>query len=935
MKIKLLVVASLLLLATVSILFLKDYFSLTPLQQHTAYSNLSRATADDSGAIYAVAESKKKLIKVDSTGQLVYSYAGADYADGSVHMFNAVAANTSGHAFVLETRLDEFGLKVVGERIIELSTKGEVLRTVYEEQNYENILYRIGRIQSLQVDNEELLFFRKETNQAASLLSIPLRGKGEIEPNASASEGETAVPPASVISAVVLPDAEQINELAWQQDSEEGHSKIFVSSKQGKLYMQEEGRLQQLHIRSADANPLLYPLSVITEGEGALYYIDEHKQTINKLFGNRYENEQIILGNSSPFLQKYGLEELKFISLAPGREGLLVTTADAVVLLNGDGSVHQLYASFDYPSQLVLKRLAVWLLIAAWVGLFIYALRILYIDIMKRRLFLLLKHLAVVLPIVLLSMAGLSYSVYSSFSSEMKADSYKQLRILAANGKYLVDGNALRQLNMPDDYGSESYQLIKTRMNEVFSKAGEDRAGLYNTIYRYMNGNLYVVMDDDDATAMFKPFELNEENSKVLSDGDLILGEWEDENGEWMYALGPIYHSDGTIIGIYETGKDMNGVKRSNLNILYGVLKLFSFIAVILLGMITMLTVYLLSSLRTLRRNVNLIASGQWDVRVDIRSRDEVEELGDRFNMMAGSIKQYVQEVTKLSQSYFRFVPQSFLKMLGKSNMTQIELGEQQQRHMAILVCQMRKFHELSNQMSSQETFEFINLFLKFFGPVIRENGGFTSRYLGAGMLTMFPNDPASAVRAAAMLRKRLLLFNEQLAAAGLPQADIGIAIHTGDVMLGIIGEEQRMEGSAVSKHVQLTLDLERLSEKLGSAVLLTKQAAEAAGLIHSEYMRTLGLIRLGDEQEAIELLDWYGEDMEHIRKLKHETKSHFEQAVEDFKGGRFHDAREGFVYAVKKNRYDLAAKLYFFECDKRTQTGSQPEQNIALKISG
>src|SRR5690606_17141499 len=327
---------------------------------------------------------------------------------------------------------------------------------------------------------------------------------------------------------------------------------------------------------------------------------------------------------------------------------------------------------------------------------------------------------------------------------------------------------------------------------------------------------------------------------------------------------GPLYNADGDIIGIYETGKDMIGMQQSNQRIMSDMIAIIALIGVILLLVITVMTAYLLSSMRKLRRSVNLIASGEWDVKVQIRSRDEVEELGDRFNMMASSIRQYIQEVTKLSNSYFRFVPQQFLKVLGKTNMTQISLGEQSNRRMTMLVCNMRNFSEFSNTLTTEENFKFINSFLKVFGPIIREFGGFTSRYLGPGMQSMFPNDPGEALKAAIKLRSTLDIYNEGRQQAGFAPIEIGIAIHTADVMIGIIGEEQRMEGSVVSTDVELTLELEKLSAKLGVQVLMTEDALRSMRKQPQGHYRKLGTFQLDEEQRTIELYDLYEGDPDH-----------------------------------------------------------------------
>ncbi|MGI2296669.1 HAMP domain-containing protein [Paenibacillus sp. GXUN7292] len=917
MRTKLAIMLGILAMLAASLVLMRDAWSLQPFQSKAVYTNISRVAIDEQNAVYSIANSKKEIHKVDQDGMLVYSYSSNEgMAADAVYMFNSIAADSRGAAYALETKLDSFGLKVLGERILQIAPNGSQIKVLYEQEYESSNLYRIGNIQSLMLQQDQLYFFRKENNRKAVLLKLPMDQPGEPE----------------VIDELVLPEGASMKELAWT-----GDNTFLATSKQGILYYFANGNWTMLYPEQrsgGNAEGLLnFPLSIAPSNNGRVYYIDEHDQAIKSISYSSGKQSTDVISLRQLLDYRSDLKWAKFSHLTVEGNRILAAATDQMILANADGQIEKVLTGYKYPVPVVLKKVLYWFLIAVFaVSLFMTA-RMIYIDFMKRKLFLLVKQLAVILPIVLISMVGLSYSVYTSFSAEMKADTYKQLKILAANGKYLVDGDSLKLLNSPKDYGNNQYQYIKKRINEVFSLAGEDRSGLYNTIYRYMNGKLYIVMDDDDSTTMFEPFPINEENQLVIERGEIVLGEWEDETGEWMYALGPIYHSNGEIIGIYETGKDMIGVKQSNMNILYDVIKLFALIGIILLVMITILTVYLLSSLRTLRRHVNLIANGEWDVKVDIRSRDEVEELGDRFNMMAGSIHQYIQEVTRLSNSYFRFVPQQFLKVLGKTNMTQIKLGEQQNRRMTIMVCNMRGFNEASAQMSTKQNFQFINSFLKYFGPTIREHGGFTSRYLGPGMLTMFPNGASAAIDAASKLRSKLQQYNMELRAHEEP-IDIGIAVHTGDVMLGIIGEEQRMEGSVVSNHVQLSLDLEKVSAKLGVSVLLTESTMQELKAEEAQQVRRLGRLIVDADQEAIELYDWYAGDSELIRKLKHETKQQFEQAVDNFRTGRFYDAREGFVAVVKKNRYDLAAKLYFFECDRFVQGGEAADRHIALRIS-
>lgn len=912
MKTKLMLLCLTIVVCGIALFMMRDSATLHPLQRVENLNMLSGAAIDEQQSVYVIADSKKTLHKIDADGSLVYTVSSKlDSNTGNTYLFNDVTTDLEGNAYALITVLDQYGLMVSREHIMRIDKNGSSKKILYTSLIGEDeYLMRVGRIQSLQVEGEQLTFFSR-FKQSANLQSIGLNNVGQ-EP--------------TELATFELPTDRYLKEVS-------GLSPTIVTTKQGYLLSYQDERPQQLFPNGSEPT-LHFPIEIEVNTQGHVYYVDSHDNAIKVLIpegtGSRIDSfisiQQLVQARAD-----IGWESLNNVSVHGDQ--VIATTLGAVAVFNSAGELQQAIDSYNYNGAHFVKRILFWVIVIGLALLLLYTLRFIYIDILQRKLFMVLKQLLIVIPMLALCMTWLSITVYKTFSAELKEDTFSQLKILAANGKYLIDGDMLEKINSPRDYRDEPYSKIKEQLNEVFPRVSNEYDGLYNTIYRYMNGNIYVVMDDDDSVTMFQPIEPTESDELVIANGTVALGELADESGNWLFALGPIYNSKGELVGIYETGKDMVSITSSNMALLKEIIKIVLWISLVLGVVITIMTVYFLSSIRKLRRSVNQIADGEWNIEVAIHSRDEIEELGERFNMMATAIRTYVQEVTQLSNAYFRFVPQQFLKVLGKSNVSNVELGEQQTKHMTILVCNMRQFHELSGTMSTKDNFTFINSLLKQLGPVIREHGGFISRYLGPGMLTMFPNHTNYAIRAAFHLRLSLNSFNEQRQQEGLSPIELGIAIHSGDVMLGIIGEEQRLEGSVISNHVELTLDLEKLSERLGVAVLLTEQARDALEVARAEHCRHLGWIEIPTSDKPIRLYDWYEADESHVRQLKMETKKVFEKAIEDYRSGRFYDAREGFVYVVKRNRYDLAAKLYFFASDQYYQDGVPENWNGALRI--
>jgi class 3 adenylate cyclase/HAMP domain-containing protein len=896
----------------------RDLWAWKPYAAETAYTNISRVAADGQGFLYTITDSKRALLKVDPNGVLVYKVlSNRDAAPHTIQMFNSIAADEQGNAYALLTILDSYGLKVSGERIVKLSPDGMVQSVLYEVTYgaAENLL-RVGKIQSLKVMNGFLYFFRKEADSAVLLRS--------------SSEAGASIGGVEVLRTIEMPPDRYVFEMTG---SDPEH--FYFTTKRGRLFLVNEGGEPRQLYPADNTVQLNFPVQIYTRDGTHVYFIDYHNEAVQRLNTAVPSDPAQLLIKVDTLRNNYPDTEWSDFTDIFVREGTIIaTTEDSIIQADPSGTIRTVTDSYRYPWSTILLRFGYWGLIIALPLMIFLTIRYAYIHLMKRSVSLLVKQLGVLIPIILVAMIGLSYTIYVSFSNKMIEQMRSELELLAGNGKYLVAGADLERINSPLDYMGNSYQSIKRRMNDLFSQAGEHRNGLYSTVYRYIDGSLYTIADDDDSVTIFKPFPTNEDNLQVLQHGNIVSGEWTDATGEWMYALGPLYDTNGRIIGIYETGKDMNGFRQNMRNILSQVLKLIALVSLVIVIVVTAMTVYLLSSIRRLRRSVNLVARGEWDTEVRIRTRDEVAELGERFNMMAGSIRKYIQEVTTLNASYIRFVPQSFLDVLGKTSMTQVRLGDQVNRKMTVLVCNMREFSGFSSTLSPEDNFRFINSFLKQFGPIVRQFGGFTSRYMGPGLLALFPNDPVDALKTAVQMREKLEDYNSLRHNSGYIPIDIGISVHIGEVMIGIIGEEQRMEGSVVSDQVHLASELEKASQQLGSSILLTEEALAACKLGQRWHYRRLGAVQIHGMNRKLELFDLYEGDPEPVRKLKRETQQKFEQGVELFRNGRFHDAREAFVSVVRLNRNDLAAKLYFFASDQYYQQGVAADWNGALGIT-
>ncbi|RHX95596.1 adenylate cyclase [Leptospira yasudae] len=193
-----------------------------------------------------------------------------------------------------------------------------------------------------------------------------------------------------------------------------------------------------------------------------------------------------------------------------------------------------------------------------------------------------------------------------------------------------------------------------------------------------------------------------------------------------------------------------------------------------------------------------------------------------KFSAAFVSIENLSADLKATNRSYSRFVPLEFLNFLGKKNITEIELGDQTQREMTILFSDIRSFTELSEKMTPKDNFDFLNSYMGRMGPIIRKHGGFVDKYLGDGIMALFPDSPDNALEAALEMKLELDRHNQSRLERNYEPIRIGIGIHTGVLMLGTIGEVERMDGTVISDAVNLASRIEGLTKKYGVDILLS-----------------------------------------------------------------------------------------------------------------
>ena len=214
-------------------------------------------------------------------------------------------------------------------------------------------------------------------------------------------------------------------------------------------------------------------------------------------------------------------------------------------------------------------------------------------------------------------------------------------------------------------------------------------------------------------------------------------------------------------------------------------------------------------------------------------------------------------ELSHINKSYGRFVPHDFLELLGKESIIDIRLGDQIQGEMTVLFSDIRSYTTLSEQMTPEENFAFINAYLKRIGPVIQEHHGFISHYYGDGLMALFNGSPQDAIQAAVEIQQRVQKYNSERIAKGKIPIEAGIGIHSGDLMVGIIGDEDRNDAGVISDAVNTASRLEGLTSWFGVKIIVSESCLNG----DDGSSRFLGKVKVKGKEKTVSIYEWFGGD--------------------------------------------------------------------------
>jgi class 3 adenylate cyclase/CheY-like chemotaxis protein len=204
------------------------------------------------------------------------------------------------------------------------------------------------------------------------------------------------------------------------------------------------------------------------------------------------------------------------------------------------------------------------------------------------------------------------------------------------------------------------------------------------------------------------------------------------------------------------------------------------------------------------------------------RAKDEIERLVEDLEVRNRFIK----------NTFGRYLSDEIVDVVLESP-EGLKLGGER-RQVTILMSDLRGFTSVAERLGPEHVVRMLNHYLGTMADVIMKHRGTIDEFIGDAILVIFgapvqrDDDAQRAVACATEMQIAMAQVNSWNRAEGLPEVEMGIALHTGEVVVGNIGSQKRAKYGVVGTTVNLTSRIETYT--VGGQVLLSEATLRAAG---------------------------------------------------------------------------------------------------------
>lgn len=229
--------------------------------------------------------------------------------------------------------------------------------------------------------------------------------------------------------------------------------------------------------------------------------------------------------------------------------------------------------------------------------------------------------------------------------------------------------------------------------------------------------------------------------------------------------------------------------------------------------------------------------SKPWDEQellMTLNAARDVVQLQRMNKQLVDQLQFRVQEGERIIKLFQKYVPEHVVgEVLTRSSLDELLLhGES--RIVTVLMSDIRNFTELAGRLDPRDVVKLLNDYFACMTDCVKRHNGSVNKFIGDGLMALFGapvsylENQENAVLCAIEMVEQLKALNDRYADEIGTRLEIGIGINTGEVVVGNIGSEERVEYTAIGDTVNLAARIEQLTKQRPNSIFISESTLRA-----------------------------------------------------------------------------------------------------------
>jgi len=507
-----------------------------------------------------------------------------------------------------------------------------------------------------------------------------------------------------------------------------------------------------------------------------------------------------------------------------------------------------------------------------------------------------------------------SYEVKSFIREQLRLRITDTANIMATQ----IDGELHQSIQTVEDDKSDAYIKLKNAL-QIMREHGTGIANAY-TMRKQENGEFAFIVDgsekDQNATGDIYPqssvmpmlnsaLNINSDDKSPRSETDIYKDDW----GVWLSAYAPIFTKSGQFDGI--VGIDVSAQSIQDQEFKY----------IVTISSISLVCIFLMMPLgfvfaSRIRRPLEALTTemekiGRFELNYEIFVPTRIYEI----NRMV----QRLESMRRGLRSFEKYVPSDLVRDL-------IELGRDaklggEKKNLTIFFSDIANFTSISERLEPEKLVGFLGEYLTVVNDALSQNQATVDKYIGDSVMAFWgaprnvENPAIKSCQAALECQRKINLLSQKWQSNGLDvEFKTRIGIHTGDVIVGNIGSETRMNYTIIGDNVNLASRIESANKFYGTSILVSETTHQQAK--KRFVMRLIDFAVLNGKSTPIRLYELVGYKGDMNKNQLYQIEL-YEKAFHFYTERRFPMAIFLLNRLLNKNPFDYAAYLLLERCEK------------------